>query len=110
METGERIVGNLAVQLVNLTKRYGRAAAVDAVSLEVLRGEFFSLLGPSGCGKTTTLRLIAGLAEPDAGAVKILGVDVTDVPKNRRNIGMETENYALFRPGTVSDDVRVRRR
>jgi putative spermidine/putrescine transport system ATP-binding protein len=105
METGGRIVDNLAVQLVNLTKRYGRAAAVDDVSLEVRRGEFFSLLGPSGCGKTTTLRLIAGLAEPDAGAVKILGDDVTDVPTNKRNIGMVFQNYALFPHMTVSENI-----
>jgi putative spermidine/putrescine transport system ATP-binding protein len=96
---------NIAVQLVNLTKRYGLTAAVDNVSLEVQRGEFFSLLGPSGCGKTTTLRLIAGLAEPDGGAVKILGDDVTDVPTNKRSIGMVFQNYALFPHMTVAENV-----
>jgi putative spermidine/putrescine transport system ATP-binding protein len=86
-------------------KSYGPIAAVDNVSLDVRRGEFFSLLGPSGCGKTTTLRLIAGLAEPDAGIVKILGDDVTDVSTNKRNIGMVFQNYALFPHMTVSENI-----
>ena len=94
-----------AVQLVHLTKQYGRLAAVDDVSLEVRRGEFFSLLGPSGCGKTTTLRLIAGLAEPDGGTIRILGDDVTGVPTNKRHIGMVFQNYALFPHMTVSENV-----
>jgi len=105
MVTGMPLVNELAVQLLNLTKRYGRAAAVDDVSLEVRRGEFFSLLGPSGCGKTTTLRLIAGLAEPDTGAIKILGDDVTGVPTNKRSIGMVFQNYALFPHMTVSENI-----
>jgi putative spermidine/putrescine transport system ATP-binding protein len=94
-----------AVQLVHLTKQYGRTVAVDDVSLEVRRGEFFSLLGPSGCGKTTTLRLIAGLAEPDAGTIRILGDDVTGVPTNKRDIGMVFQNYALFPHMTVSENI-----
>src|SRR5689334_4879702 len=99
------MMNDLAVQLLSLTKQYGRIAAVNDVSLEVQRGEFFSLLGPSGCGKTTTLRLIAGLAEPDAGVVKILGDDVTDVSTNKRNIGMVFQNYALFPHMTVSENI-----
>ncbi len=105
MNVGMHMGNDLAVQLVGLTKRYGRVAAVDGVSLDVQRGEFFSLLGPSGCGKTTTLRLIAGLVEPDDGAVKILGDDVTDVPTNKRSIGMVFQNYALFPHMTVSQNV-----
>jgi putative spermidine/putrescine transport system ATP-binding protein len=100
-----QMVNDLAVQLVSLTKRYGRVTAVDGVSLEVQRGEFFSLLGPSGCGKTTTLRLIAGLVEPDEGAVKILGDDVTDVPTNKRSIGMVFQSYALFPHMTVAQNI-----
>ena len=94
-----------AVRLTGLEKNYGRVVAVDGVSLEVARGEFFSLLGPSGCGKTTTLRLVAGLAEPDAGAIEIMGRDVTDIPANRRNIGMVFQNYALFPHMTVAQNI-----
>jgi len=72
--------------------------AVDRVSLDVLPGEFFSLLGPSGCGKTTTLRLIAGFDEPDpdGGTVRMLGVDVSAKRPYQRPIGMVFQNYALF--------------
>ena len=96
---------DLAIQLTNLTKTYGRVAAVDDISLEVHRGEFFSLLGPSGCGKTTTLRLVAGLVESDAGTVSVLGQDVTDVPTNKRGIGMVFQNYALFPHMTVAENI-----
>ena len=56
-----------------MTKRFGDVAAVDDVDLQVRHGEFLSLLGPSGCGKTTTLRLIAGFEQPDAGEIRIAG-------------------------------------
>ncbi|MGH2695972.1 MAG: ATP-binding cassette domain-containing protein, partial [Actinomycetota bacterium] len=55
------------VRLAGVTKRFGDVVAVDDISLDILRGEFFSLLGPSGCGKTTTLRMIGGFEQPDEG-------------------------------------------
>jgi spermidine/putrescine ABC transporter ATP-binding subunit len=79
--------------------------AVDAVSLRVAPGEFVSLLGPSGCGKTTTLRIVAGFVEPDAGQVLIKSVDVTDRPPERRDIGMVFQSYALFPHMTVEANV-----
>ncbi len=67
-----------------VSKRFGSIQAVSDVSLEIKKGEFFSLLGPSGCGKTTSLRMIAGFVEPDAGRVLLRGQDVTRVPPNKR--------------------------
>jgi spermidine/putrescine ABC transporter ATP-binding subunit len=93
------------VQLDHVTKRFGAVTAVDDVSLDVRRGEFLALLGPSGCGKTTTLRMIAGFEDPDAGAVRIKGDVVNDVPPYRRNLGMVFQHYALFPHMTVFDNV-----
>ncbi len=79
-----------------ITKRFEAAPAVDQVSFTVERGEFFSLLGPSGCGKTTTLRLVAGLEDPDAGAILIGGRPMRQVPAHERGLGMVFQHYALF--------------
>ncbi len=84
------------VQLAAVTKRFGAVTAVDAVTLAIHRGEFFSLLGPSGCGKTTTLRLLAGLEEPDAGDVRLLGAVVNRRRPYERPVAMVFQNYALF--------------
>ncbi|MEM4663920.1 MAG: ATP-binding cassette domain-containing protein, partial [Desulfurococcaceae archaeon] len=74
------------LELVNVSKRYGRTVAVDRVNLGVEKGEFVVLLGPSGCGKTTTLRIIAGLVYPDEGKVIIDGRDVTYVEPGERDV------------------------
>ena len=94
-----------AVRANAITKRYDHAVAVDSVSLGVNRGEFLSFLGPSGCGKTTTLRMIAGFVELDAGTITIMGEDMTDRPPHRRNLGMVFQNYALFPHMTAFDNV-----
>ena len=86
----------LAVQLTRASKRFGAVTAVDAVSLDIRRGEFFSLLGPSGCGKTTTLRLLAGLEEPDTGEVRLVGAVVNGRRPYERPVAMVFQNYALF--------------
>ena len=93
------------VELRRVTKRYGSVAAVDAIDLEVLPGEFLSLLGPSGCGKTTTLRLIAGFERPDEGEVRIGGSDVSRVPPYRRDVNTVFQSYALFPHLSVLDNV-----
>jgi iron(III) transport system ATP-binding protein len=84
------------LRLEGLRKDFGAVSAVADLSLEVEAGEFLTLLGPSGCGKTTTLRLIAGFEDVDAGRVLIDGKDVTALPPQRRDTGMVFQNYALF--------------
>jgi spermidine/putrescine transport system ATP-binding protein len=86
------------VQLSSVSKTFGDVKAVNDVSLEIHRGEFFSLLGPSGCGKTTTLRLLAGFEEPDedGGTVRLLGEVVNKKRPYERKIAMVFQNYALF--------------
>jgi putrescine transport system ATP-binding protein len=79
-----------------VTKRFGGAAVVDHLSLDVYEGEFFALLGPSGCGKTTLLRLIAGFERPSAGRILLDGVDLGSVPPHRRPVNMMFQSYALF--------------
>ncbi len=83
------------IELVSLSKRFVEMA-VDDVDLVVASGEFFSLLGPSGCGKTTTLRLIAGFEQPTTGKVLLDGVDVTNMPANKRKVNTVFQSYALF--------------
>ncbi|HST70776.1 MAG TPA: ABC transporter ATP-binding protein [Solirubrobacterales bacterium] len=84
------------VELCNVSKRFGDLAAVDDISLELARGEFFTLLGPSGCGKTTTLRMIAGFEQPDAGEIRIEGEDVAGLPPHKRPTNTVFQSYALF--------------
>lgn len=79
--------------------------ALKDLSLEILEGEFLTLLGPSGCGKTTTLRLISGFEVPDRGSVSIKGRDVTHVPPFRRDVNTVFQNYALFPHLTVFENV-----
>ena len=88
--------GEADVRLVHVTKRFGGVVAVDDVSLEVARGEFFSLLGPSGCGKTTTLRMIGGFEQPDSGRIELAGADVARLPPHRRDVNTVFQSYALF--------------
>ncbi|GAA5237138.1 ABC transporter ATP-binding protein [Verticiella sediminum] len=94
-----------SIELKNLTLGYGERDIISGLNLNVRRGEILSLLGPSGCGKTTTLHAIAGLIAPRQGSVIIDGVDQTDVPINRRNVGMVFQGYALFPHMTVFNNV-----
>jgi len=94
-----------AVELINVTKRFGDVIANDDISLTIEKNEFFSLLGPSGCGKTTTLRCIAGLEEPDSGIIKLSGKVVTNVPTHKRNVGLVFQDLALFSHMNVFDNI-----
>jgi ABC-type Fe3+/spermidine/putrescine transport system ATPase subunit len=94
------------VRLVGVTKRFGtHAPAVDDVSLEVPLGSFTTFLGPSGCGKTTTLRMIAGFYEPDAGDIFLGERRINDVPAHRRRTAMVFQDYALFPHMSVAENV-----
>ena len=93
------------LELRGITKRFGRATVVDSFDLEAAEGELVSLLGGSGCGKTTTLRMIAGFESPTEGRIVIDGFDVSDVPPNRRSVGMVFQHYALFPNMTVAQNI-----
>lgn len=94
-----------SVSLVEVVKTYGTTTVLHGVTLELQPGELVCLLGPSGCGKTTALRCLAGLEEVSGGAVSIGGEDVSDVPVNKRDIGMVFQAYSLFPHLTVSKNV-----
>jgi len=89
------------VQLDGLSKRYGPVVALDGLELTIAAGELVALLGPSGCGKTTTLRLLAGLEDADAGRIAVAGRDLTHVRASKRDMGMVFQAYSLFPHMTV---------
>ena len=93
------------VRLAGVRKTYGDVVAVDGIDLEIESGEFFTMLGPSGSGKTTTLRLIAGFEQPDAGRIELTGVDVTQQPPYQRDVNTVFQDYALFPHMTVAENV-----
>ena len=84
------------VRMANLTKKFGDFTAVDAVSLDIRRGEIFCLLGGSGSGKTTLLRMLAGFERPSGGAIHIDGEDMSAIPPYERPVNMMFQSYALF--------------
>lgn len=93
------------VKIENLLKKFEDITAVDHISLTVHSGEFVSLVGPSGCGKTTTLNLIAGFINPDAGEISIDEERINDIPIYKRKLGMVFQSYALFPHMTVMDNI-----
>jgi putative spermidine/putrescine transport system ATP-binding protein len=100
--------------LDKLSLAYGKTAAVHALDLAVDDGQLISLLGPSGCGKTTTLRAVAGLLPPVSGRIVLGGVDITQLPAHRRDMGLVFQSYALFPHLSAYDNVafglRLRKR
>jgi len=105
MEGGGTMSEGPVVRVVEVTKRFGDITAVDRVTFDVGRSEFFSLLGPSGCGKTTTLRMLAGFERPTEGSILLEGEDAAGVPPYRRNTNMVFQNYALFPHLTVAQNI-----
>jgi spermidine/putrescine transport system ATP-binding protein len=95
----------VAIEVENLVRRFGTIEALACITLTIRRGEFFSLLGPSGCGKTTLLRIISGLDLPDAGVVRIGGIDMRSMPAHKRPVNTVFQSYALFPHLNVYDNV-----
>jgi spermidine/putrescine transport system ATP-binding protein len=93
------------VELDRITVQFGNFKAVDNVSLDIKRGEFFSFLGPSGCGKTTILRTVSGFLEPSHGQVRIAGQDMVGIGPNKRPTALIFQNLALFPLMTVADNI-----
>jgi putrescine transport system ATP-binding protein len=93
------------IRLENVTVRFGAFTAIDDLSLDIARGEMFSLLGGSGCGKTTLLRMLAGFEKPTEGRVLIDGQDMESVPPYNRPVNMMFQSYALFPHMTVEQNV-----
>jgi spermidine/putrescine transport system ATP-binding protein len=94
-----------SVRLANVTKRFRDVVAVDDLSLDIERGEFFTLLGPSGCGKTTTLRMVAGFEEPSEGDILIDGESVEGQPAFKRPTNTVFQSYALFPHLSVEENI-----
>src|SRR3954447_14814732 len=93
------------LRLEGISKSFGHVRVLHPLDLDIADGEMLALLGPSGCGKTTTLRVIAGFEVPDSGRVLIGGRDITELPPNKRALGMVFQNYSLFPHMSVAENV-----
>ena len=94
------------VSFRSVTKRYDpKSTVVDDLSLDIVKGEFLTLLGPSGSGKTTTLMMLAGFEWPNSGRIFMDGQDITDLPPHKRDMGVVFQSYALFPHMSVVDNV-----
>ncbi len=94
-----------SIQIREASKRFANFTAVDRITLDIHRGEFFSLLGSSGCGKTTLLRMIAGFEQPTSGTILLNGVDVTGTPPHERPVNLVFQHFALFPHLTVAKNI-----
>ena len=94
-----------SIEIHDIHKSFGEAAALDGVSLSIEDGAFISLLGPSGCGKTSLLRVIAGFLHQDRGSVRVGGQPIDDLPPNRRRVALVFQDYALFPHMSVAKNI-----
>lgn len=93
------------VKFENIEIKYGDFVVIENLNLDIKEGEFFTFLGPSGCGKTTSLRALVGFLSPSKGKVYVGDKDVTNLPVEKRNIGMVFQSYALFPTMSVYDNI-----
>jgi putative spermidine/putrescine transport system ATP-binding protein len=94
-----------SLQIRNVSKKFGRFRAVNAVNLDIQKGEFLTLLGPSGSGKTTLLMMIAGFLDLSEGDIALDGTSIATLPAEKRNFGMVFQGYALFPHMSVRDNI-----
>ena len=93
------------IDLINVTKTFGRTTVLDSINLYIDENEFVTLLGPSGCGKTTTLRIIGGFESPTSGELKFRGESIINVPPHKRRVNTVFQRYALFPNMNVADNI-----
>ena len=93
------------IKLENIEVKFDSFVALKEINIDIQEGEFFTFLGPSGCGKTTTLRTITGFIKPTKGRVYVRDVDITDMPVEKRNVGMVFQSYALFPTMSVYENI-----
>ncbi len=106
MRKGSYILSNYAVEVENLTKKFGDFTAVDGVSFNIRSGEIFGFLGPNGAGKTTTIRMLLGLLRPTAGRASVLGYDIErQAEEIRRHIGYMSQRFSLYEDLTVGENL-----
>jgi len=96
---------NPLIQFKSVTKKFGTFTAIDDLSIDIFRQEFFALLGPSGCGKTTLMRMLAGFETPTIGSILLDGQNMSAVPPNKRATNMMFQSYALFPHLSVYDNI-----
>ena len=98
--------GRIAIDVRDLTRRFGGVVAVDTITLAVQSGELFGLVGPDGAGKTTTLRMLAGVLRPDAGDATLAGISVRDDPEGvKHRIGYMSQRFGLYGDLTVRENI-----
>jgi len=90
----------------SLARRFGAVQAVQGLSFEVARGELYGLIGPDGAGKTSTIRMVAGLIEPDSGAVRVQGRDPLRCEQARETLGLLPQQYSLYGDLTIAENLR----
>ena len=95
----------MSIEIRDISKRYGMTPVLERLSLQIETGQLVALLGPSGCGKTTLLRLIAGLEQPDTGAIHFHGEDATHLHVRHRRVGFVFQHYALFPHLSVFENI-----
>ena len=98
-------MSQVIISIKNVVKEFGTVRAVNNANIDIVKGEFFSLLGPSGCGKTTLLRMLAGFELPTSGVIEIDDQDVTLTPPNHRPVNMVFQNYAIFPHLNVASNI-----